>query len=390
MGANDDLLDALVRHQVGLLRFADRIGRDVVSVLNATEREIAALVHRDLVTAGTPAALRKLNRLVEKIRKIRIGAWKDARKKYLGEIRELLRSEAESIEGAVRTTSPVVLGDMEKVVFAGLLSEPFRGRTIRGWLSNLREVDLDRITRQVRIGSVQGGDSRTTNRLLFGAARVRGRDGVTQTTRHQIGAFSTTAVNALANRVRTRFALANQKVLPREIFLAVLDNRTTPTCRSEHGGVWSTGEGPYPPLHFNCRSNRVPLFDKGIARLPLKRRVRRKLLSEYAVVAGIVPVDDRDDLPYGHKNEFDRFVQRRLRQELREPEVVEFETWFRRQPRSTQDDILGPARAKLWRAGEVELGKFVDRTGKLYTLAELAKRDREAFINAGLDPDDWR
>jgi hypothetical protein len=54
--------------------------------------------------------------------------------------------------------------------------------------------------------------------------------------------------------------------------VAVLDSRTTKLCRRLDGRRYPVGKGPIPPLHPNCRSNRIvvlpqslggPVFDPG-------------------------------------------------------------------------------------------------------------------------------
>jgi hypothetical protein len=37
----------------------------------------------------------------------------------------------------------------------------------------------------------------------------------------------------------------------------------------------------------------------------------------------------------------------------------------------------------------LKAGNFADSSGNVYTLQQLAKRDRQAFIDAGLDPDQF-
>jgi hypothetical protein len=54
--------------------------------------------------------------------------------------------------------------------------------------------------------------------------------------------------------------------------------------------------------------------------------------------------------------------------------------WLKRQPAPTQDDILGPARGKLFRSGKLTVDRFVDMKGKTLTLAELGvSRSAPAF-----------
>jgi len=66
------------------------------------------------------------------------------------------------------------------------------------------------------------------------------------------------------------------------------------------------------------------------------------------------------------------------------PAATDYNSWLRTQPPSFQADVLGPARAKLFREGGLSLDRFVDSTGRQYTLLELARDNARAFGRAGL------
>jgi hypothetical protein len=61
-----------------------------------------------------------------------------------------------------------------------------------------------------------------------------------------------------------------------------------------------------------------------------------------------------------------------------------YDKWLRGRSVEFQEDILGVAKAKLFRQGGLTLDKFVDRNGAEYTLDELRKRESAAFAAAGL------
>lgn len=49
-----------------------------------------------------------------------------------------------------------------------------------------------------------------------------------------------------------------------------------------------------------------------------------------------------------------------------------------------QDDVLGPTRGKLFREG-MTLDRFVDESGKEYTLKQLREKDSALFKRAGIE-----
>ena len=63
---------------------------------------------------------------------------------------------------------------------------------------------------------------------------------------------------------------------------------------------------------------------------------------------------------------------------------VTYGGWLKRQPASFQDEVLGDARAKLFRNGGLAIGKFTNFDGRTYTLAELKRLYPVAFDKANL------
>jgi hypothetical protein len=66
------------------------------------------------------------------------------------------------------------------------------------------------------------------------------------------------------------------------------------------------------------------------------------------------------------------------------PEAETYQTWLKKKSPAFQDDVLGPTRGKLFREG-MPLDRFVDQSGKEYTLAQLRSKDATLFKKAGLE-----
>ena len=73
----------------------------------------------------------------------------------------------------------------------------------------------------------------------------------------------------------------------------------------------------------------------------------------------------------------------------RVPAKVDYQTWLGRQSATFQDDVLGVTKGRLFRRGNLPLDRFVDANDLEKTLTELARSDADAFIAAGLDPEDF-
>lgn len=59
-------------------------------------------------------------------------------------------------------------------------------------------------------------------------------------------------------------------------------------------------------------------------------------------------------------------------------------TWLKHQSAVRQNEVLGPTRHKLFRAGGLDMDRFYNDKDKFLTLDELRKRDVLAFMKPGL------
>jgi len=139
-----------------------------------------------------------------------------------------------------------------------------------------------------------------------------------------------------------------------------------------------------PPAHFGCRSVIVAIFDPdGIAdkigerpfvRTSKTRRMREKDFRR----------ETRDQLGEDQWREMSgpertAAISDRRRAWTREnvgqvASETTYGEWLKRQPAAFQDDVLGPARARMFRAGEETVHSFVDSRGKLLTIKQLKER----------------
>jgi SPP1 gp7 family putative phage head morphogenesis protein len=393
---NEAFFDAIIRHQIGLLLLSARTRRKVWAILDATEADIADQIRRKLKNVSgldRPASLRRLQALEKSIKAIRSQAWKDSVEVWREEFFAIAKAEPEFLARSLQTISPVLLETA--LPSAALLnsivtSRPFRGRVLSEWSRTIAQADIRRITDQIRIGVTQGETSPDIARRVVGTVRQRGRNGVTQISRRQADSLTRTAIISITNQAKREFYKLNSDIFDEELYVATLDSRTTPICRSLDGKLFPIGEGPIPPIHFNCRSVRVAVLDgQAIGRRPQKPFTKRQLLDEYNRANG-TSAATRAALPRGHKTQFDAFARGRVRDLTGTIDAkVSYQQWLTRQPANFQDQVLGVTRARLFRKGNLPLDKFVTRAGDEINLTDLAKLEKEAFIRAGLNPQDF-
>lgn len=393
---NQNIHDAFIRHQIHLLRLAGAHRNEMTALLDKTEKDLAEQIrkrldgHKGAGSLGT----RRLQLLEEYVRFIRGNAWSEVNKAWQKNLVDLAKQEPGFIAGLIQGASPVALSFIlpdASTIQSLVKHNPFEGKVLKDWAKNIEEADIQRILGQIRIGMLQGESSADIARRIVGSAQMKGTDGVTEITRRNAAALTRTAVIAISHSTRDAFYEENDDLFNSERYVATLDSRTTPMCRANDGKVFTRGIGPRPPIHFNCRSIRVPFFQEGVfGDRPARNFTQKQLLREFADDNDLYLPSSRDKLPRGYKSSFDDYARKRKR-ELTSivPASEDFGTFLRRQTVPIQNDILGPTRATLFRTGKLQMDKFVDRTGKELTLAQLAKRYRDIFKAAGLNPEDY-
>ena len=189
------------------------------------------------------------------------------------------------------------------------------------------------------IGSLQfGEEAKTVGQLAAAGGQA------TQVADNQILTLIRTSINQVANTASQQVYEANQDITQKYRYVATLDTRTSAICRALDGREFEYGKGPMPPQHFNCRSTTVPVInykELGFNPPPPARR---------ASMDGQVPANES----YGE--------------------------WLKKQPRTTQADVLGPGKVAYFNrlankyGAQDAMAKLVRDDGSELTLAQLRKR----------------
>jgi hypothetical protein len=253
---NQRLIDRLIRHKVYALGYAKHVADRVIAFLDATEpamrRELLDIFGTNTTGQGTIKRLRRAELLLSRIRGT---GWSRATGEAMQLIADLARGEPEHLSQAV--------GQKLKLPTESILLRKARATLIAGhklldWLNNMRLSDIRRLIGQLRV-AVFGGE--TVPQML---KRITGKlSAIANTAKNSIRAIVNTAVGAVVNTVRRAIIDLNPGPWGFELWVSVLDSRTTVTCRALDGQVFAAGEGIQPGYHINCRSERIPLLDDG-------------------------------------------------------------------------------------------------------------------------------
>jgi SPP1 gp7 family putative phage head morphogenesis protein len=311
--------DAFVRHSVYIERYKARVAREIVEIVAALGVDLFDLVSRSDLQSMTR---RNLDAMLAEVNRMTKAAYAPAIEEIEAHLRDFASSEA---AWQARAFDLGVPSDAD--LWASVKSRPFNGKLLRDWLSDLPAGTSKRVRGVIRQGYVEGLGSAEVARQIRG---TRSRQGIMDTSKRGAEAMVRTAIAHTAGRARA-VTYEQNPTIRFEQWVSVLDHRTTPVCRGRDGTLYPKGKGPRPPAHIGCRSTTIPVTSRS--------KVAAETRGTYS-------------------------------------------DWLKRQPKHVQDDILGEARAKLWRDGGLTLDRFIDKSGQEYTLAELKARDAEAWAEA--------
>ena len=370
--ANDDIRDELLAHQIQLLRFSRGLSSRIRALLNRAEPELRARLKARLDKIAAlgfdpgPATTRRMIKTSKLIREINRSTFKEINELVRKELVGLAIGETQFIAGLVSGTLPVIFEPalpsprtLRGIVFA----RPFENRILRDWLRTYELGDRRRMMDEIRQGLVFDETPTQIGRRIFGTTALGGVDGTREITRRGAQTLAQTAMSAVSNATRQEMYKRNPAIR-QEQYVATLDSRTTPICQSLDGDVFPKGEGPIPPLHLNCRSIRVPVIDgRALGKRPAVAATEKQL-------AGLRGPARR------------RAVEKLVG---RVPAETTYTQFLRGQSASFQNEVLGPTRGRLFRAGEIDLKGFVDNSGKRFTLRELYDQDPGTFQRANVE-----
>ena len=221
-----------------------------------------------------------------------------------------------------------------------------------GW--GIAADDQSRILGMVNAGVANGETTDVIASKIFGSGTMRGTDGVTQITRRDASTIAQTAIANTASDARGAYVDANSDIINTEVWVATLDGNTCEECAALDGQQFAAdGSDPddpgQPPLHANCRCDRVPALDGEVLGSRPAVGVTEDMLSGLSDTERAAAVQDAVG---------------------QVPASLTYQNWLENQASDFQDEVLGPMRAQLFRDG-MPLTKFINSSGDLIPLDEL-------------------
>ncbi|KFC98257.1 structural protein [Leclercia adecarboxylata] len=353
---NDRLRDEAIAHTLWISRYSTGVANRMVRLLNDSDAELTArlLVAMDSLPTSQ-FTVSRLESLLGSVRNLNQQAIAGMQTSLADELLQLAGHEA----GYQLSLFDVLLPQQVKEryplqsitpqqLYAATMAQPFQGRLLSEWAENLDADRMTRITNTVRRGYLLGDTTEVIARQVRGHANRGFQDGALQVSRANAASITKTAVNHLAATARTSFADANGDILRGKQWLSTLDNKTTHTCIIRDRLRYTLDNKPI--------DHKIPYL-QGPGRIHFCCRSTETLITKSWRELGI----DIDEMDNGTRASMDGQV----------PEDTTYLDWLARQSPQRQDEVLGPERGRMYRAGELELGEMFTDKGEWISLAQL-------------------
>lgn len=351
---NDNVRELEIRHQVYLQRLSSGVLKRLIAILDAADAEIVGkLRSRGATLEGSFTSVR-LAQLLQALAEINRQAHAVVGGELRGELNAIVAYEAGFQRDLIAASIPVrvdLVTPSAETLRAAVTAQPFQGRLLKEWVSELSDAKSRRLRDAIRLGVVQGETTDQIVRRVRGTKALNYRDGVMEIGRRGAEAMVRTAVSHTTGVAQESLYKANSDIIAKVQWSSTLDTRTCKSCMALDGKTFAIEKAPKRPLHIGCRCVVTPVI---------------KSWREMGF--------DFDEIPAGTRVSMNGQVSA----------TETYGTWLRKQSAETQDEALGPTRALLFRKGGLDVDRFTNRAGDDIDLGTLRKMDAEAFRRAGL------
>lgn len=340
------LFDFAIRSQISTGRYASKVVRDILGLLNDADKDVLAKIASK---ADGTFTKQRLDALLREIRATCSEIYGTMGADLKQQMLDFAEVQASATAAVIATRLPVTYNIIQATaeqLKAIVDTAPIRVGTEGALL--LEELFVKEVINKeqaimgaLRLGQIQGETIEQMVRRLTGTKSNQYKDGLLEISRRSAEGIVRSVVISTSNKAAMMTYSNNSDVVKGWVYVGTLDSRMCEKCSKHYGKRFNLGEGPQPILHIRCRCFSVPEI---------------KTWRELGF--------DLDEMPEGMKSSSGGLVKA----DMTYPE------WLKSQDKATQIEILGPSRQKLFASGKIEFNDFTDNKGIFYTLDELKKK----------------
>lgn len=349
------LTNIATRAQVLLERLKAGEVKDFISIFTEIDKTVRDIVLAlDVETMGQ-LTRKELSALLANLKSVNGASLTKATDALFENLAKLAEQQAAFEATTINslTRKPTIKAATASQAWADSIAQPISatGELLYPFVSKWTTGEVARIGNLVQRAWGEGWTVQQTASAVRGTKALNYNDGVLAMSRRAAEAVARTSIQHVAMTSRMATLSRNSDVVSGYRYVATLDGKTTPECRSLDGHVYKFGEGPIPPIHINCRSTIV-------AEMPAEFDFLDKGATRSAEF-GPVPADQS------------------------------YYSWLGDQSPDFQDAAIGPTRGQLFRDGGLTADEFARlNLGKNFqplTLAQMQELEPLAFKKAGLN-----
>lgn len=342
MSATGFLEETLTRHAIYTERYAGGVHKRLQPLLSQLSKDVRELLN-DQTTSFEASRRRAVG---AQIRALITGIMDEYDAQFIAEMNEFAEYEVPFNTKATQQVMSVQLAAVAPERIEAMITNA-KMRLVSG--KQVKTYTIDSLLANFQKAIGDESDAQIRNIINAGVANGDNSDVITRRIARKVSASINggkvnawaksnvlTTVKAISQEAMNETVRANSDLFDEELYSATLDSRTTFVCSGHDGKKFKIGEGPYPALHYRCRSVRLPYID-----------------PKYAIVRESTRASI--DGPVSSK--------------------TTYQSWLRKQSNEFQDDYLGQERAAMFRSGKVTLSEFTDDRGITLTLSELRAKE---------------
>lgn len=401
LSGDKDIAYLAAEHQANLMLLAASWGAAILDSVRATDNELTGTIPGLLEEAGghafSSATVKRYEEIRKEILRIRARGYLEALEYALKQSELLMENEIKWAAALAKLTqAQAKLQKLSKQDIRAMVQYSFvsEGNTIKESFGIAQENDARRIVEVCKSGMAQGKAISDIVKGIRGSKENNFEDGTLQASRKEAEAIARTTCGAIADEAKMRFYMQNSDVVLGTKHIATLSGNTCLRCAVYDGMVWKLPEEadqvPKLGIHINCRCVHIPVTElsklNGSTRPAEAANFWKEAEKAYRKK---YPGKDWNSLSrstrlryyYQAQKDYEKRTGKPAFEQV--PQNMSFSEWLKTKDDAYVQSYLGPARYKLYRAGNLPLNKFINPiTNRAFTVKELKERDKAAFQDA--------